>query len=387
MLPEYSSFNLLLLLALWLVFPLLPSVNRFCRAAVLIPLVLIQLWYLEWRITETVDVFKFSVAICWQYLFLITETIVIIYSIWQCITLTRFTNRSSQCDLLIANTSADRVFSADLFIPTYSESMFILKATIEAAKKDVYLDLTIWICDDSDRAWLRDLCQAEGVRYLNRPTTQPLRTKAANLNWAIPHGQAEYILCLDADFQLDPMFTTRLTSFFNDPSVALVQAPQHFRNLDPVQRNLFGGSAWTEEQRFFFDVNLPSRDAWGNALCVGSCWAARRKVIDELGGFPFNSIVEDVYFGYRVKSLGYKTLYLNERLATGLAAEDTPSYVVQRTRWCLGAMALLRDPHGPIQSRDLPWLDRLFYFDISLYWMTHLHLLMLLLAPILYGTQ
>ena len=385
MLPEYSSLNLLLILALWLVLPLLPSVNRFCRAAVLIPLILIQLWYVEWRITETVDVFEFSAAICWQYLFLITEMMVILYSIWQCITLTRFTNHSSQCDLLVANRSADRLFSADLFIPTYSESMFILKATIEAAKKDVYRDLTIWICDDSDRAWLRDLCLAEGVRYLSRPTTQPLRTKAANLNWAIPHGQAEYILCLDADFQLDPMFTTRLTSFFDDPSVALVQAPQHFRNLDPVQRNLFGGSAWTEEQRFFFDVNLPSRDAWGNALCVGSCWAARRKVIDELGGFPVNSIVEDVYFGYRVKSLGYKTLYLNEKVATGLAAEDTPSYVVQRTRWCLGAMALLRDPHGPIRSRDLPWLDRLFYFDISLYWMTHLHLLMLLLAPILYG--
>ncbi len=385
MLPEYSSLNLLLILALWLVLPLLPSVNRFCRAAVLIPLILIQLWYVEWRITETVDVFEFSAAICWQYLFLITEMMVILYSIWQCITLTRFTNRSSQCDLLIANMPADRVFSADLFIPTYSESMYILKATIEAAKKDVYRDLTIWICDDSDRAWLKDLCEAEGVRYLNRPTTLPLRTKAANLNWAIPHGQAEYILCLDADFQLDPMFTTRLTSFFNDPSVALVQAPQHFRNLDPVQRNLFGGSGWTEEQRFFFDVNLPSRDAWGNALCVGSCWAARRKVIDELGGFPVNSIVEDVYFGYRVKSLGYKTLYLNEKVATGLAAEDTPSYVVQRTRWCLGAMALLRDPHGPIRSRDLPWLDRLFYFDISLYWMTHLHLLMLLLAPILYG--
>ena len=385
MLPEYSSLNLLLILALWLVLPLLPSVNRFCRAAVLIPLILIQLWYVEWRITETVDVFEFSAAICWQYLFLITEVIVILYSIWQCITLTRFTNRSSQCDLLVANMAADRLFSADLFIPTYSESTFILKATIEAAKKDVYRDLTIWICDDSDRVWLRDLCLAEGVRYLSRPTTQPLRTKAANLNWAIPHGQAEYILCLDADFQLDPMFTTRLTSFFDDPSVALVQAPQHFRNLDPVQRNLFGGSAWTEEQRFFFDVNLPSRDAWGNALCVGSCWATRRKVIDELGGFPVNSIVEDVYFGYRVKSLGYKTLYLNEKVATGLAAEDTPSYVVQRTRWCLGAMALLRDQHGPIRSRGLSWLDRLFYFDISLYWMTHLHLLMLLLAPILYG--
>ena len=385
MFPEYSSLNLLLLVTLWLVLPVLSSVNRICRTVVLLPMIAIQLWYVNWRITETVEVFEFSAAIIWQYMFLVTEMIVIVYSIWQCITLIRFTNRSGQCDLLVAKNSTGSRASADIFIPTYSESKAILEATIKAAKEDQHSNVTIWICDDSDRAWLRELCLAEGVRYLNRPTTQPLRTKAANLNWAIPHGKAEYVLCLDADFQLAPMFTTRLTSFFDDLSVALVQAPQHFRNPDPIQRNLAGGSAWTEEQRFFFDISLPSRDAWGNALCVGSCWAARRSVIDELGGFPVNSIVEDVYLGYRVKSLGYKTLYLNENLATGLAAEDTPSYIVQRSRWCLGAIALLSDPHGPIRGRGLTLIDRLFYFEISYYWLTHLHMLMLLLAPILFG--
>jgi len=125
--------------------------------------------------------------------------------------------------------------------------------------------------------------------------------------------------------------------------------------------------------------------AWENALCVGSCWATRRSVVEELGGFPTNSIVEDVYFGYRVKALGYKTLYLNEELATGLAAEDTPAYLTQRKRWCLGAIALLRDPHGPIRGKGFTNLDRLFYLEIPLYWLTHLHLFLLLLAPAVFG--
>ena len=372
-------------MALWLLLPILSSDNRFWRAAVLVPVIVILLWYVHWRFTETLEVFEFSGAILWQYSFLATELVVITYSVWQCITLVRYTNRSAQCDRLLEKKCTDQEPSIDLFIPTHSESMSILTATISAAKKDEYPRITIWICDDSNREWLRQLCLREGVQYLSRPTRQTLRTKAANLNWAIPHGTAKYILCLDADFQLTPAFATRLTSFFSDPSVALVQAPQHFRNLDPVQRNLFGGMAWTEEQRFFFDIGIPSRDAWGNALCVGSCWAARRSVIDELGGFPVNSVVEDVYFGYRVKSLGYKTHYLNEKLATGLAAEDTPSYVVQRTRWCLGAMALLSDVNGPVRGRGFSWIDRLFYFEISFYWITHLHLLMLLVAPILFG--
>ena len=364
--------------------PVLSPINRVCRSVVLLPIVVVQWWYVDWRVTETLEVFELTAAIVWQYLFLVTELIVIVYSVWQCITLVRYTNRSEHCDNLIAQGSADNK-EIDLFIPTHSESKEILRGTIRAAKRDDYRNLTIWICDDSNRAWLREYCRSEGVRYLNRPVTQPVRTKAANLNWAIPHGSGEYILCLDADFQLRPTFATRLTSFYDDPSVGLVQAPQHFRNPDPVQRNLLGTAAWAEEQRFFFDIGIPSRDAWDNALCVGSCWSARRCVIDELGGFPVNSIVEDVYLGYRVKSLGYKTVYLNEKLATGLAAEDTPSYVVQRTRWCLGAMALLSDAHGPFRSKGLSWLDRLFYFEISFYWLTHLHLLMLLIAPILFG--
>ena len=285
----------------------------------------------------------------------------------------------------MANCRRRKPKSVDLYVPTISESESILSKTIAAAKKDSYSNLTIWICDDGNRQWLRKLCEIEGVRYLSRPASEPIRTKAANLNWSIKHGSADYIVCLDADFRLAPDFVTRLTGFFVDRRIGLVQAPQHFRNPDPIQRNLHGFTAWTEEQRFFFDVSLPSRDAWGNALCVGSCWASRRQLIDELGGFPVNSIVEDVYFGYRIKSLGYQIAYLNEQLATGLAAEDTPSYVVQRTRWCLGAMTLLSDPHGPLRSKGMSLVDRIFYLEISFYWITHLHLLLLLIAPAMYG--
>lgn len=385
MFPEFALLNISLLLALWLVLPLLSPSNRVWRGVVLIPIAIVLVCYAKWRFSDTLTEFEMSAAVVWQYLFFATEMIVVIYAIWQCITLIRYTNRTTHCNELVKSEENDQSVSVDLFIPTHSESVVILKETIAAAKKDRHPDLTIWICDDSDRNWLRELCLGEGVNYLNRPTTQPLRTKAANLHWSIPRGQAEYIVCLDADFQLTPAFTTRLTSFFSEPGIALVQAPQHFRNLDPIQRNLCSSSAWTEEQRFFFDVSLPSRDAWGNALCVGSCWAARRSVVEELGGFPVSSIVEDVYFGYRVKSLGHKTVYLNEKLATGLAAEDTPSYVGQRKRWCLGAMALLGDSHGPLRSRGLSLLDRLFYFEIPLYWMTHIHLLLLLIAPAVFG--
>ena len=383
MLPEYTLNNLLLIAALWLLLPLLNPRNKKWRVIVLLPVILINIFYLMWRYSHTLEPLQWQASSVWQGAFFITEVMVVVYCIWQCITLTRFTDRTAQADQLVSE--SDNSASVDLYIPTHSESWQILSGTIAAAKEISCDGLTIWICDDSARDWLREDCERAGVRYLSRPVDDPLRTKAANLAWCMPQGSAEFIVCLDADFQPEPNLLERLLCFFNQSEIGLVQAPQHFRNLDALQRNLNGGQSWTEEQRFFFDISLPSRDGWDNALCVGSCWAMRRSILSQMNGFPTESVVEDVYLGYRIKSLGYKTVYLNERLATGLAAEDAPSYVTQRSRWCLGAMTLLTEPHGPIRSRRLSIKDRLFYLEIPFYWLTHIHLLMLLLAPLMYG--
>jgi len=380
-LSEYIAINLILIVSFLL---LLPSMNPFhthWRMLVLLPISFVQFKYINWRYESTLASFQWDAMTLWLFY---TEALVVLYVMWQCITLLRHRDRTSNCNV-IPCTLNNVIQSVDLFIPTHSESEALLLTTIRAAKLDNHPDLTIWICDDGARDWLRDLCKHENINYLRRPANHLPKNKAGNLNWSISHGTADYIICLDADFQALPTMSSQLLRLFSDPEIGLVQAPQHFRNLDPVQLNLIGGSAWTEEQRFFFDISLPARDAWDNALCVGSCWATRREILEDLQGFPTDSIVEDVYFGYRVKSLGWQTAYLNEKVAVGLAAVDAPSYISQRSRWCMGAMALLSAPHGPLKARDLTLKDRFFYFDICLYWVSHLNLLLLLIAPILYG--
>jgi len=355
------------------------------RTAVLFCLLVLLAIYLYWRVSSTLPPWSMSFELMWMYLFLITEIIASIYIAWQCLCLTRHSNRSQECSYVNSMLSTERVRAVDLYIPTVSEPKELLIQTIDAAKRVEYSDLHVWVCDDGNRAWLRDVCDARGVHYLSRSEKDMIRTKAGNLRWSLGHGQAEYIACIDADFKVMPEFISRLVLLLADETVGLVQAPQHFRNRDVVQKNLNCEKAWTEEQRFFFDIVLPARDAWNNALCVGSCWAARRSTIDAFGGFPTDSVVEDVYLGYMVKASGLKTIYLNERLATGLAAESAPSYISQRARWCAGAMSLLSAPHGPLRSKHLSLIDRLFYAEIPFYWLTHLHLLMLLIAPIVFS--
>ncbi len=189
---------------------------------------------------------------------------------------------------------------------------------------------------------------------------------------------------IDADFVLEPNFLVRTLGFLlHRPEIGLVQTPQHFRNADPVQHNLLGSTAWTEEQHFFMTIVQAAREAHGNAFCVGSGWVVRRACLDELGGFPQESICEDLEITYALLSKGYRTLYLNEPLAVGLAPESVPEYLKQRVRWCSGTIqhAFLRT--GPFRGQ-LSLLQRLFYAETIAYWLTFPFVVLLLMAPILF---
>jgi cellulose synthase (UDP-forming) len=194
---------------------------------------------------------------------------------------------------------------------------------------------------------------------------------------------SDFVLVLDADFQARPNILWRTIGLLDD-RVALIQVPQHYFSTDPIQHNLGGARAWTEEQRHFFDIVLPARDAWGNAVCVGTGFLVRR---DALGpeGFPTGCLSEDVYLGYFLRSHGYQVRYLNEALSHGAAADSLPEYIRQRVRWCQGSIQFLWLPYGALRAPGLGLLDRLFYLEMPLYWISQfLFLALMLLAPAVY---
>jgi hypothetical protein len=53
------------------------------------------------------------------------------------------------------------------------------------------------------------------------------------------------------------------------------------------------GNVWPDEQRFFFDHVMPSKDAWGAAFCCGTSSVIRMPALEEIGGFPTDSVTED----------------------------------------------------------------------------------------------
>lgn len=343
-------------------------------------------WYAWWRWECTLPEFRWSFTSLWPWSFFAAEMAVGVYEAWAYFVLVRLTDHSPRADEYERRLRAeDDLPTVDVLIPTYSEGREILEETIRGALALDYPAgrVSVWLLDDSRRQWLKELCAERGVGYLARPTNE--HGKAGNLNYAFPRTDGELILVIDADFILRPDFLLRTVGFLlYEQGVGLVQTPQHFRNPDPVQHNLLGSAAWTEEQHFFMTVVQSGRDSYQNAFCVGSGWVVKRAVVEEMGGFPQDSICEDLEISYALKGRGHRTLFLNEALAFGLAPESVAEYVKQRVRWCSGTLQHPYLKTGPFRGKGLTLLDRLFYLEPVVYWLTYPFVVLLLIAPLIF---
>jgi cellulose synthase (UDP-forming) len=190
------------------------------------------------------------------------------------------------------------------------------------------------------------------------------------------------IAVLDADFAPCWNFLYRTVGFFHDPRVAILQTPQYFHNPDPIQSNLGLTDLWPDDQRLFFDVILPSRDAWGCAWCCGTGSVIRREAIEAIGGVPTDSITEDLLSTLVLMRRGYLTRYLNERLCTGLAPESLKGFFQQRERWCRGNLQILFLKAGPL-GPGLTLFQRLMFLPLD--WVIqYVGRLMTVLVPIVF---
>lgn len=273
-----------------------------------------------------------------------------------------------------------KMYDVDIFIPTYNEPLEVLEKTIVGAKYIDWPNKRVWVLDDGRRDWLKQFCEEQGVEYLTRPDN--LYAKAGNINNALKYARGSFFCIFDADFVPFRNFLKRTIPLFRTPHIGIVQTPQHFYNKDPIQINLHVPDDYPDEQRLFFDEMAASRDAWDMAFCCGSCSILRRSAIDATGGIPTESVTEDLLTTLRMIRKGYITVYLNEKLSQGLAAESIKAFFVQRERWARGAVQTIYLPDGPL-GPGLNFWQRIFFFPTS--WLIQYpSRLLLILIPIMY---
>jgi cellulose synthase (UDP-forming) len=373
---------------LCVVLPWADRENPRVRAGLVATTLILTWHYLLWRVTQTLPPFGLSADWLFGAGFFGVELLSGIGTTITWITLSRSSSRSES---VTANTPwlIESRPLIDVLICTYDEERDILERTIIGALAMSYPNSRIWVLDDSRRDWLKELCAKKGCHYLTR--TDNAHAKAGNINHALAHlaklsAPPDFIAVLDADFVPFRNFLSRALCLFKDPGIGIVQTPQHFFNPDPIQSNLAISEVFSDEQRFFFDIIMPAKDAWGVAFCCGTSFIIRFAALREIGGFPTDSVTEDFLLTVRLRERGYKTVYLNEKLSVGLAPEGLKEYATQRTRWCLGLVQICRGRSGPLRLRNgLPLLFRIGLIESFLYWCGSFTFRMACqLAPVLY---
>ncbi|ENN89335.1 Beta 1,3 glucan synthase catalytic subunit [Rhizobium freirei PRF 81] len=344
--------------------------------------------YIAWRALDTLPPVEFTFESAWNYTYFAFELISVLYAIGSVLILMRSTDWSEAAERSEQEIASGAALPlVDVFICTYNEPMNVLEKSIISAQAMTYARLRIFVCDDTRRAAVRQYCETVGVNYLTRPDNA--HAKAGNLNNAFRHTNdldevSDLIMVLDADFAPQANFLQRVIGLFSDRKVAVVQTPQFYFNSDPIQHNLGVSRFFVDDQRVFFDVFQPAKDAAGCAFCVGTSFVVRRAAVNEVGGFPHEALSEDMLLTYRLMERGYVTRWLNEKLSVGLSAEGLPEYITQRTRWCLGTIqiGLLRD--GPLWGGNFTLAQRLHYLHGLFCWLSKPFILCLLLAPSIY---
>jgi cellulose synthase (UDP-forming) len=246
-----------------------------------------------------------------------------------------------------------------VLVATFDEDEDVLRPTVVGAlgiRNDVRPQ--VWVLDDGGRPWVKEMCDQLGARYLSRPAPRA-HAKAGNINHALRHVDAEFLVTLDADHVPRPELLERMLGYMRDPRVAVVQGPQSFfnrgfghprRHDDPLRN----------EQSIFFDVILPGKDRHAAAFWCGCPSVLRRAALIDVGGVATQTVVEDAHTSLVLNRRGWRVVYHDEVMALGLAPEEIGAFVVQRGRWARGSIQMLR-LEWPMLRRGLSWAQRVEY--------------------------
>lgn len=229
----------------------------------------------------------------------------------------------------------------DVLICTYNEPIDIVLVTIIGAMDLDYPKelLNVYVLDDGHREELKALTKKLRINYISRDKNE--FAKAGNINNALKYIHGDLFLVLDADMIPKKDYLQKTVGHFKDPKLSFIQLPQTYYNEDVYQYNTH--DKYYNEQDFFMRCIEPARNSRDAVLHIGTNALFRKKYVEEVGGYPTNSITEDMALGLLLQARGYTSTFINEPLVVGMSALNLEDLVKQRDRWCRGNLQVLKN--------------------------------------------
>ncbi len=277
-----------------------------------------------------------------------------------------------------------------IHVPAYNEPPAMMIQTLNALANLDYDNYEVIVVDNNtedEACWqpVAQHCEILGERFHFHHQNPLSGFKAGALNFALENSSkhAEIIAVIDSDYLVDPRWLDDLVPAFCESNVAIVQAPQDYRDH---QQNAFK-SMCNAEYQGFFKIGMITRNERNAIIQHGTMTMIRRQVLEEIGGWAHWCITEDAELGLRIFQHGYEARYTPQSYGRGLTPDTFLDYKKQRYRWAYGAMQILKRNWrellfgkncrlSPGQRYHfiagwLPWLAQsanLFFSILSLFW-------------------
>lgn len=271
----------------------------------------------------------------------------------------------------------------DVFITVAGEPLDVVAETAQAALRMHYPNFQVHILNDGYVAkkdnW-RDmelLAEHLGIGCITR--REPGGAKAGNINYGLWMTQAPLVAILDADHVPHADFLAKTVPYLADPRVGFVQTPQYYKNFNATYVTQ---GAWDQQQLFFGPI-CKGKNRLNAATMCGTNMVIRREALSEVGGMNTESIAEDFVTGLMMHAKGYRSVYVPEVLAEGLAPEDLLSYTKQQFRWARGALDVIVR-YNPLFLRGLTLAQRIQYLSSSSFYLSGIFVAIDALLPVIF---
>ncbi len=253
--------------------------------------------------------------------------------------------RGRRRKLVPISVDEDKLPMVSIHVPAYNEPPDMLIETLNALANLDYPRYEVIVIDNNTKdesVWrpVEQHCDVLGEKFRFFHKSPLAGFKAGALNFALSQTakDATVIAVIDSDYCVEPMWLRDLVPQFSQEHIAIVQAPQDYRDLN---ENAFKAMCFAE-YRGFFHIGMVTRNERNAIIQHGTMTMVRRTCLEEVGGWSEKTITEDAELGFMIFSAGYQAVYTSKSYGKGLMPDSFLDYKNQRLRWAYGAMQILR---------------------------------------------
>ena len=250
-----------------------------------------------------------------------------------------------------------------IHVPCYNEPPEMVAQTLDHLAALDYPDFEVLILDNNTKdpavwlpveaycAKLNEAATAAGksapFRFFHLDNWPGYKAGALNYGLTVTDPAATIIAAIDSDYDVTPDWLRRTVPHFDNPKMAIVQAPQDYRAWSD---NTFQAMCNWEYAGFFY-IGMIHRNERNAIIQHGTMTQVRRDLLQQIGGWAEWCITEDAELGLRLFQLGYEAAYLPHSFGQGLIPDGFSAYKTQRFRWAYGAIQILKRHWKTL----LPW--------------------------------